>query len=779
MEATRQAPRRGPGSVRMKGSRLFPPENQAEPPLDQINPPIPLKPRAARTENVEMSSGSAKPAKADRLTDASAEGVDLSSPDLYLNREFTWIDFNGRVLAMAKDARPPLLERLKFLAIVGSNFDEFFMKRVGVIGQQVRAGVRDRSFDGRTPIEQVAESASRYRQLLPVQESVRREIVAGLRDHDVHVLAYDELDETERESIRAYYLANIYPLVTPQAMDPAHPFPFVSNLSLNLLVTLHHPKDSIPVRARVKVPLGPGIPRFLRVSEDDRFVPLEEVMAANLDLLFPGMEIESCDLFRITRNVAIEREEEGAEDLLALIESELIERRFADIVRLEVDTSMPDAHRKLLSDEFGLDLEHGVFEVEGMLGLRDLMQVAGLERPELHDPPHRPLDHPELISDRPIFDIIRDRTHVFVAHPYQSFTSSVERFLKEASTDPQVLAIKMTVYRTSEDSHVIDHLIEAARRGKQVAVVVELKARFDEEANIRWANRLEQFGIHVTYGVMGVKTHCKVILAVRRDRDGLRRYVHLGTGNYHAQNARIYSDVGLLTCDPEIGADVTELFNYLTTGYKPKRRYAKLLVAPSYMKPGLLEMIDREIEIQRGGGEGLIQLKVNALEHPEIAQALYRASSAGVKVDLIVRDTCRVRPGLPGISETMRIVSLVGRFLEHARIFYFRGGGEERYYIGSADVMGRNLDARVEELVPIEDEDGRAYLRFMLDAQLEDDRNAWDMLSDGTYRRRMPVDRDAPKDSHKAQVERAERDHKGATRLRRRKPSGLSKRVHD
>ncbi len=748
--------------------------------MEPVPPPIPLKPRAVRTENVEMSSRSAKDAQVDSPEPGEEDGLDLSSPELYLNREFTWIDFNGRVLSLAKNERTPLLERLKFLAIVGSNFDEFFMKRVGVLGQQVSAGVRDLSFDGRTPLEQVVECASRYRLLLPVQEAVRREIVDALQDHAIHVVAYDDLEEAEREKVRDSYVENIYPLVTPQAMDPAHPFPFVSNLSLNLLVALRHPKDNVRVRARVKVPVGPGIPRFLRVAEEeDRFVPLEEVMAANLDLLFPGMDIEASDLFRVTRNVAVEREEEGAEDLLALIESELLERRFADIVRLEVDATMSDAHRKLLADEFELDPERGVFEVEGMLGLRDLMQIASIDQAELHDPPHRPLDHPELISDRPIFDIVRDRGSIFVAHPYQSFSSSVERFLKEASTDPQVYAIKMTVYRTSEDSHVIDHLIEAARRGKQVAVVVELKARFDEEANIRWANRLEQFGIHVTYGVMGVKTHCKVILAVRRDRDGLRRYVHLGTGNYHAQNARIYSDVGLLTCDPEIGADATELFNYLTTGYKPKRRYAKLLVAPSYMKPGLIEMIDREIEIQRTGGEGLIQIKVNALEHPALAEALYRASSAGVQVDLIVRDTCRVRPGLPGISESMRVVSLVGRFLEHARIFHFGNGGDPVYYIGSADLMSRNLDARVEQLVPIEHDEGREYLRFMLDAQLEDDFNAWDMRADGTYQHRRPTDPDEPRDSHHAQIERAERDYRGATRLRRRKPSGVAKRLAD
>jgi len=342
-----------------------------------------------------------------------------------------------------------------------------------------------------------------------------------------------------------------------------------------------------------------------------------------------------------------------------------------------------------------------------------------------------------------------------------------------------VRAIKMTVYRTSKASHVIDHLIEAARRGKQVAVVVELKARFDEEANIRWANRLEQFGIHVTYGVMGVKTHCKVILAVRQDRDGLRRYVHLGTGNYHAQNARIYSDVGIFTCDPEVGADVTELFNYLTTGYKPKRKYTQLLVAPSYLKQGLLAGIEREIEIQQAGGEGHIRFKMNALEHPEVSRALYKASMAGVKVELIVRDTCRVRPGVPGLSESMRVVSIVGRFLEHARIFYFRNAGDEKYYIGSADLMQRNLEARVEQIMPVHEEAAKAYLRLMFEEQLADDCNAWEMQPDGSYLRRMPSDPDHPRDCHQALIEQAEREHRNATRLRRRKPRGMGGRTSE
>jgi polyphosphate kinase len=410
-----------------------------------------------------------------------------------------------------------------------------------------------------------------------------------------------------------------------------------------------------------------------------------------------------------------------------------------------------------------------------MLGLRDLMEIASLDRPDLHDPPHHPLDHPDLVGDRSIFHIIRDRRGILLHHPYQSFAASVERLLREASEDPKVRAIKMTLYRTSEDSKVIAHLINAARHGKQVAVVVELKAKFDEEANIRWANHLEQFGIHVTYGVVGLKTHGKVILVVRQDFDGLRRYCHFGTGNYHSGTARLYADLGVLTCDDDLGHDVTELFNYLTTGYKPRRKYNRILPAPKMLKPGLLKKIKREVDKHGKDSPGLIQMKMNALEDRDIVEALYRAAQAGVKIDLIVRDTCRLRPGLEGISENVRVISIVGRFLEHARIFYFKNGGDEEYFTGSADLMQRNLESRVEVIVPILDPLLRADLRYILDAQLADQRSAWDMKSDGTYVLRNPEGND--KSSQDLFIEHAEKKLREATRLRRRLPKGVARQV--
>ena len=419
-------------------------------------------------------------------------------------------------------------------------------------------------------------------------------------------------------------------------MDPAHPFPFVSNLSLNLLVSVRYTDDDQTALARIKVPVGSGVARFLMLSNHSIFVPLEEVMANNLDLLFPGMVIEACELFRVTRNAVTEKNEEQADDLLELIESELRERKFASIVRLQIQDGMDPLHRGMLAAELGLDEEADVFETDGTMGLRDLFQIASLDRDDLHDRPHHPLDHPKLIGTSNIFHVIRETGSILLQHPYESFATSVERFVREASRDPKVLAIKMTLYRTSQDTKILDYLIDAARNGKQVAVVVELKARFDESANIRWANRLEEAGIHVTYGIVGLKTHCKVIFVVRRDYNGLRRYAHIGTGNYHAGTARIYTDLGLLTCDSEIGEDLTELFNYLTTGYVPKRRYRKLLLAPKVLKPELLKKIDREIKQHSAEKPGLIQFKINALEDIDITAALYRASQAGVKVDLIV-----------------------------------------------------------------------------------------------------------------------------------------------
>ena len=699
--------------------------------------------------------------------------VDLGAPELFLNRELTYLHFCWRVLHEAEDERVPLLERLKFLAIVSSNIDEFFQKRIGGLKQQVGAGLHASTADGRSPTQQIQECLASIHELEFHKAQVLERLLAALRAAGVALVRWADLDAAEQARAREHYLHNIFPLVTPQAMDPAHPFPFISNLSLNLLVTLHYPGDPELLLARVKVPVGAGIPRFLAVGPN-RFVGLEDVMAQNLDLLFPGMEVESCAQFRVTRNAVTEREEEEAEDLLELIEIELRERRFAPIVRLQVERTMSAFLRGKLAAELSLDEQRDVFEAVGMLGQRDLMELVALDLPELHDPPHAPAQPVDLSADRSIFHSIRDVRSLLVHHPYESFQQSVERFLREAATDPKVRAIKMTLYRTSKDSQVIKHLIQAASAGKQVAVVLELKARFDEEANIRWATRMERAGIHVTYGVVGLKTHCKTILVVRQDYDGLRRYAHLATGNYHAGTARLYTDLGIFTCDDAIGRDLTELFNYLTTGFKPKRKYSKLLPAPKNLKPALLDKIEREIAHQEAGGKGVLQWKVNAIEDVDIAKALYRASQKGVQIDLVVRDTCRLRPGLPGISDNIRVISIVGRFLEHARIFYFHNGGKPEYYIGSADVMQRNLERRVEVLTPIEDARLQQELRLFLDMQLGDQRGAWDMFPDGSYVQRGGSAQ--AKHAQQQMIERTERRLREATRLKRRKVRGIAKR---
>jgi len=696
--------------------------------------------------------------------------IDLDAPEYYLNRELTWLAFVRRVLHEAEDERTPLLERVKFLAITGSILDEFFMKRIGGLMQQVAAGVHKLTVDGRTPQEQIREAHDLIRALTGEQQSLWSELRARLDQIGVKVADYQSLSVEDQAWLREDYLENIFPLVTPQAMDPAHPFPFVSNLSLNLLVSLQYPNDPTPLLARVKVPTGAGVPRLVQVGNALVFVPLEEIIAHNLDLLFPGMVIQRTELFRVTRNADVEGDEDKADDLLALIESELRERKFAPIVRLQVATGMDATHRGRLAAELGLDEQADVFEIGGVLGLGDLFQLSRLDIPAHRDPDHRPVDAPLLVGRSNIFHTIREHGALLAHHPYEAFGTSVERFLREASEDPKVRAIKMTLYRTSSKSRVIQHLINAAVNGKQVAVAVELKARFDEEANINWASKLEQAGIHVTYGVVGLKTHCKVILVVRRDHDGLRRYVHLGTGNYHEETAKLYCDTGMLTCDADIGRDATELFNYLTTGYKPSRKYNKLLPAPKLLKPALLKKIRREIRRVSEGKVGLIQIKTNALEDVDVTRALYEASQAGVHVDLIVRDSCRLRPGVPGLSENIRVISVVGRFLEHSRIYYFHNGGEEEFYIGSADVMTRNLVSRVEVLTPVEPPGLRAELRIVLDILLGDQRSAWDMQPDGTY-----VQRNGGKgaeSAHDQMINWVEGRFAEANRLRRRSARG-------
>jgi polyphosphate kinase len=664
---------------------------------------------------------------------------DLDAPEFYLNRELTWLAFNQRVLHEAEDPRTPLLERVKFLAIASSNLDEFFMKRIGGLKQLAAAGLKEVTVDGRTPDQQVRECHEVIREMQDRKEAVYGELLRLLEAQGVRIARYRDLGREARQRLREDYVNTIFPLVTPLAMDPGHPFPFISNMALNLLVTLRFPGDGELRMARVKVPIGNEVaPRFLTVGDERTFVTLDDVMANNLDLLFPGMEIESCELFRVTRNANVEVDEEEADDLLEMIESELRERHFAPTVRLEVMQGMNPTHRGMLAAELGLDEAQDVFEVEGMMQMRDLFQIASLDLPELEYPKHHPIDNPRLTTGPAnIFHNIREGGPILLQHPYESFSTSVERFMREASTDPKVLAIKMTLYRTSARGDVIQSLIKAARNGKQVAVLVEVKARFDEAANIGWARHLEQAGIHVTYGVVGLKTHSKVVLVVRKDYNGLRRYAHIGTGNYHPGTARMYSDLGLLTADEAIGQDLTELFNYLT-GYSPPPRYRKILAAPYTLKRALLEKIEREATHEKEGRGGHIQLKMNALEDPDITKALYKAARAGVRIDLIVRDTCRLRPGLPGVSETVRVVGIVGRFLEHARIYYFRNAGEEEYYIGSADLMRRNLEKRVEVVAPVDAPELRDDLRLILDIQLGDQRSAWAMQPDGTYVQRRP-----------------------------------------
>lgn len=678
---------------------------------------------------------------ATRPTKKDSGDINLSDSCWYLNRELTWLEFNRRVLHEAEDERTPLLERLKFIAIVSANLDEFFMKRIGGLKQLVGAGLREVSIDGRTPARQIEECYQLVRILESRKYDLLQQVLALLADQGIAVLRITDLTARERKNLRNYFAANVYPLLTPQSIDPAHPFPFISNLSLNLLLTLNSDAGSDMQLARVKVPVGVSTARFIPVpGRPGAFVRLEDLLCSNLDMLFPGMEVMRCDLFRVTRNANTELDEEEADDLVEMIETELKERRFAPIVRMQVLEGMPAFQRGRLAAELNINEHDDVFDVPEMLAMRDLFELARLDYPHLHDPPHHPVVHPLLDSSRNIFHIIRDAGSILLQHPYESFSSSVERFLRDAAGDPKVHGIKMTLYRTSSQSRIIDALVMAAQNGKQVAVVVELKARFDEAANIRLAELMEQAGIHVTYGVVGLKTHCKVTMIVRRDFNALRCYVHIGTGNYHADTARIYTDVGLLSSSEALGNDVTELFNYLTTGFKPRRKYSRLLTAPRFLKKALLAKIERETALHRESGGGLIQFKINALEDGDIVKALYRASRAGVVIDLIVRDTCRLRPGIAGVSETIRVVSIVGRFLEHSRIYYFRNNGAEEYFISSADAMKRNLEARVEVLCPVESPALAREIRSILDIHLNDSRSAWEMQPDGSYVQRSSGD---------------------------------------
>ena len=690
------------------------------------------------------------------MSSSTAE-INLSDSRWYLNRELTWLEFNRRVLHEAEDERTPLLERLKFIAIVSSNLDEFFMKRIGGLKQLVGAGLREPSLDGLTPLQQIDQCHSIIRGIEDNKHTCLQQIRKLLKEQGIIISEVKDLTARERSNLRDHFATNIYPLLTPQSIDPAHPFPFISNLSLNLLVTLNWSDGINRQLARVKVPVGAGTSRFIPVpGKKERFIRLEDLLMSNLDMLFPGMKVIRCDLFRVTRNANTEHDEEEADDLLEMIETELKERRFAPIVRMEVVEGIPVFQKGRLAAELNINENDDVFEVPELLAMRDLFELSRLDYPHLHDPTHHQIVTPQLDSERNIFHIIRDAGSILLQHPYESFSASVERFLREAAVDTKVHGIKMTLYRTSSQSRIIDALLLAAQNGKQVAVVVELKARFDEATNIRLAEQMERAGIHVTYGVVGLKTHCKVIMVVREDYNSLRRYVHIGTGNYHAETSRIYSDIGILSCSEALGNDVTELFNYLTTGFKPRRKYALLLTAPLFLKQALLAKIERETVLHREGGKGLIQFKINALEDGDIVKALYRASQAGVTIDLIVRDTCRLRPGITGLSKTIRVISIVGRFLEHSRIYYFGNGGTEEYFISSADAMKRNLGARVEILCPIDPPSLVREIRSILDVHLQDTRSAWEMQPNGSYIQRMPDDSNGAGNSHYQLIKHAE-----------------------
>ncbi|ELZ76813.1 polyphosphate kinase [Haloferax volcanii DSM 14919] len=698
--------------------------------------------------------------------------ADLADPALYLNRELSELAFHERVLHEARDDRNPLFERVKFLSILTSNLDEFFMKRVGGLKQQMAAGVSELSPDGRTPSQQWSLVLDRARDLLDRQSACFHDLVRpALTDAGIDIVGYDDLAPDERAALRDYFEASVLPTLTPLTFEPAHPFPFISNLSLSLAVRTTEGPEEPTKFSRVKVP--GNRPRLVNVDErvgdaggradDDgpagpvRFVPLVAVIERNIDLLFPNVEVVDTSAFRVTRNAEVRRNEEVAEGLIATIEDVLRQRRFATVVRLEVQSGAPEAVRDLLAEQLGVD-DREVFERDLPLDYGALASLFDLDRPELEVAPWTPQPHPLFAgrsADDPdsVFTEIA-RKDVLVHHPYHSFTGTVGTFLAAAAADPDVLAIKATIYRTAPDSEVIETLIEAAKNGKQVAVMVELKARFDEENNLRWVRRLEEEGIHVAYGTIGLKTHTKTALVVREEGDEVRLYSHVATGNYHSQTAKLYTDLGLFTADPDIGHDLVRLFNFFT-GHSRQETYRKLLVAPTNLREEMTRLVRREADHARAGRDAHIVAKMNALEDPAMVRELYEASMAGVDIDLVVRGICRLRPGIEGLSEHVSVSSVVGRFLEHSRIFYFENGGDPDYYVGSADWMTRNLDRRVEAVAPVEDPEHRAELDAVLDALLSDNRRRWVMDSDGRYEQRRPGDGEPVREAHRELMDRA------------------------
>jgi len=689
------------------------------------------------------------------------DGASIDHPSLFLNRELGWLDFNWRVLYQAMDPRTPLLERVRFVGITASNLDEFIQKRVGGLKRQEAAGVDDLSPDGRTPdtqIELVREQAALMQQR--ISKVWNEELIPALeKEASIKISGYKDLNSAQKQELDQYFLDHIYPTLTPLAVDPGHPFPFISNLSLSLAVKLRRPKRDASNFARVKIPTNQ--PRWLRINQSEyayNFIPIEEVIRQNIHKLFPGMQIESSCMFRITRNADLRRNEEEAEDLKSMISEELRERRFAEVVRLEVEQKIDEGVLNLLKNELKIT-DKDIIPIEGLLDLTACFTLANKNLPNLkyekwNPVIPKPLYHEgETEEEQCIFDIIR-KGDLLVHHPYESFSASVRRLIEEAADDPNVLAIKQTLYRTSEDSPIVKALIRAAEKGKQVAVLVEVKARFDEASNIEWGKMLENAGVHVAYGLVGLKTHAKVALIVRKEQDKHVTYCHIGTGNYHIETAEIYTDLGLLTNDPDLGYDVTNLFHYLT-GYAPEQKFKKLLVAPHSLRESFNRLIDREIELAEAGKKGRIIAKMNALDDIEIIKRLYKASQAGVQIDLIVRGHSRLRPQLKNYSENIRVISIIGQFLEHDRIFYFGNDGDPEVFIGSADWRFRNLDERVEAIVPIDLPGLQKRLISILKKALKDNRLAWDMHPDGSYTQRRPKEGQKEKNFHTMMMKNA------------------------
>jgi polyphosphate kinase len=673
------------------------------------------------------------------------EAVDLSSPSLYINRELSLLEFQRRVLEEAWDETKPLLERIKFLAILGSNMDEFFMVRVSGIRKQVEARIMEVSPDGMTPPDQLAAIRRLSQELMiEAQRCYQKKLLPKLEKAGIHIIDYYKLNKTQKERADTYFKEVVYPVLTPLALDPGHPFPHISNLSLNLAIVIRDKKGNEKF-ARLKVP--DTLPRLLPIKRSSGgvrkdgtipyqhyFVWLEQLIAVNLVNLFPGMEVTSAHPFRIVRDADIEIQELEADDLLETMQQNIRKRKFGSVVQVAVYESMPENVRELLVDNLEVS-RNDVYVLDSPLGLSGLWQLySSVERHDLKDTAYKPripkvFKRAESAAD--IFEAIRNE-NILIHHPYDSFNPVVD-FLNAAARDPQVLAIKQTLYRVGTNAPVVEALLEAAEHGKEVAVLVELKARFDEESNIGWARALEEVGVHVVYGLVGLKTHCKVTMVVRQEGGGIRRYLHLATGNYNALTSRIYEDIGLFTCDDEMGADATDLFNYLT-GYSTKQEYRKLLVAPVSLRKRLEKMILREIEHAQQGRKAHLIFKINSLVDPQMIQLLYRASQAGVQVDLLVRGMCCLRPGIKGISENIRVISIVGRYLEHSRLFYFLNDGRENIYLGSADLMPRNLNHRVEVVFPVENKEQIKYLRqYVLDTYLKDNTRARILQTNGTY----------------------------------------------